>query len=71
MQKRFFYAIQEVEGCRYLWRFRSRAERQEWFASRQPTNNQPEFVSGNNSAVRRAYRQIAAGENIQFPLDIT
>lgn len=70
MIRRYVFAIQEIDGHIYLWRFRSRVEREQWFASRQPTLNQPEFVPGNHSEVRRIYRRIGQGEAITFPVEI-
>ena len=70
MRKRYFWAFQEINEVKYLWRFRSVDDRRKWFASRQPTNYPIEYPNGSHPEVRRINRRIAAGESITFPVEL-
>ena len=70
MEKRYFWAIQEVDEKTLLWRFRSGAEREQWSKESFEQGNYYIAVTGNNPEVRRIQRRINQGEVIIFPVEV-
>ena len=84
MQKRYFWAMVHDGKKIFLWRFRSKSERQNWFRSYSaeevansfrdfPVSAVPHisYPSAACSEVRRIQRRIAAEEEVAFPVEVT
>ena len=68
MQKRYFWAIQEISREQSLVsRFRTEREREE-FISQDRTTFGPLLAT--DPEVRRIQRRMAGGERIEFPVEV-
>ena len=69
MQKRFFWAAQDIGIFQCLiHRFRTEKERDDFVSQDRGTFGS---LKATDPEVRRIQRRIAAGEDVQFPVEVT